>query len=475
MEPSFYDLMIWIAWFSVIAFMKVFSLLTRDRFEYNTTFQPELGKYVHYKYISLLSIISVVDLFWCYFCVAIFESVGYTVVLLLVFECFTLFLDTLQTIVKYVIHLVDISYEGVWEQRGTYVYYTEFCTDVLVLLATLGHYVHILIVHGVSFTLIDAILLLNMRVVFNNLRSKLTSYKNYIKLIKNMEQFYTTITIDSSNNNNYDDICAICHDKMTVAKQLPCNHIFHYSCLRSWLEHHSSCPTCRFSLINNINPVTNNNFNNNNINLLNRNNGNNDINNRGGVTTNRNQLLHFNGSRWFSWLPTIEVVSEHGVFFNNNNNNNHINNNNNRNGRREEVILTEEIITNYVNQLSELFPHIPNTTLRNAILRYQSIDSTIENILDGNVIVPPAPITTTTTTTTTTNNNTIVTNSNTATDNNHSNNANTETNRTTITTTANNNSSNYMPKLADNFATTAQERQLKLQQRKAQMLELARK
>uniref|UniRef100_A0A8P4GQV0 Autocrine motility factor receptor a n=1 Tax=Dicentrarchus labrax TaxID=13489 RepID=A0A8P4GQV0_DICLA len=32
------------------------------------------------------------------------------------------------------------------------------------------------------------------------------------------------------------------------AQKLPCGHLFHSSCLRSWLEQDTSCPTCRMSL-----------------------------------------------------------------------------------------------------------------------------------------------------------------------------------------------------------------------------------
>lgn len=51
--------------------------------------------------------------------------------------------------------------------------------------------------------------------------------------------------------------CAICHallphptkgSALSQPKQLPCGHIFHFSCLRDWLFHSESCPMCRQSL-----------------------------------------------------------------------------------------------------------------------------------------------------------------------------------------------------------------------------------
>lgn len=33
------------------------------------------------------------------------------------------------------------------------------------------------------------------------------------------------------------------------AKILPCNHIFHTSCLRSWFQRHQTCPTCRLDIL----------------------------------------------------------------------------------------------------------------------------------------------------------------------------------------------------------------------------------
>lgn len=37
------------------------------------------------------------------------------------------------------------------------------------------------------------------------------------------------------------------------AKKLPCNHIFHVSCLRSWFQRQQTCPTCRMDVLRNTN------------------------------------------------------------------------------------------------------------------------------------------------------------------------------------------------------------------------------
>ncbi|KAF0432292.1 e3 ubiquitin-protein ligase amfr-like [Gigaspora margarita] len=182
LEPKWEELLIWTTWFTILGFLRIFSMLCRDRFEH-LALTPNTPIQDHLRILSLLILILISDIFWFIMCISIFRSM----LLLLTFECFTLFLDTVQTLVKYVIHLRDLSRTGVWESRGLLLYYTEFVTDTLILIATLGHYLHIMLLHGVSFTLIDAVLFLNMRSVFNNLRKKITAYCNYRQAISNMQ------------------------------------------------------------------------------------------------------------------------------------------------------------------------------------------------------------------------------------------------------------------------------------------------
>ncbi|KAF9171234.1 hypothetical protein BGX20_007929 [Mortierella sp. AD010] len=242
LEPRWEGLLIWTAWFTVLGFLRVFSMLCRDRFEYLTV-SPNIPTSVHVKILTMLTMILTLNIAWFVFCISVFRSM----LLLLSFECLTLFLDTIQTLVKYIIHLGDQSRQGPCESWRMVQYYTEFVTDTMILVTTLGHYLHIMYLHGISFTLIDAVLFLNMRSVFNNLRKKLASHQAYRQALNNMQALYPSAT--EKELADYSDDCAICRDSMTSAKILPCGHIFHLFCIRSWLEHHSSCPTCRRSLV----------------------------------------------------------------------------------------------------------------------------------------------------------------------------------------------------------------------------------
>eukprot|EP01135_Chromosphaera_perkinsii_P005636 Nk52_evm7s356 gene=Nk52_evmTU7s356 len=311
LEPNFKELFVWQAWFSIIGFMRIL----------------------------------------------IFGSAGVSVVLLLTFECLTLFLDTLQTLIKYAIHLKDLSVDGVWEGRSTYTYYTEFITDTLIHLATLGHYVHIFKLHGVQFTLIDCVLMLNMRSTFNSLRKKIEKFRNYRVATQNLQSNYPDAS--SEELQAYDDDCAICRERMDNAKVLPCKHLFHSSCLRSWLEQHGTCPTCRRSLLDAQSSSS-------------RMNG--SLGGQGGERPeHEHSLFRFNGSMWASWLPSfsVEVVRQPMAF----------------NGATagEAAVNTDNVPRWMIEHVREIFPNVPERAIAEDLARTNSVEVTSENILDGRV------------------------------------------------------------------------------------------
>tara|TARA_R110002050_G_scaffold296616_1_gene456864 strand:+ start:117 stop:413 length:297 start_codon:yes stop_codon:yes gene_type:complete len=95
--------------------------------------------------------------------------------------------DTVQTVVKFLIHLHDMAKEEVWEEKSKYVHLTEFCTDLTTSLATLIYYLYILVLHGVSFTVFDVVLLVQMRTMYNTVRSKVLAFQSYRKLNQMMK------------------------------------------------------------------------------------------------------------------------------------------------------------------------------------------------------------------------------------------------------------------------------------------------
>jgi len=60
--------------------------------------------------------------------------------------------------------------------------------------------------------------------------------------------------LNNNNNNNNNDICSICQiafTDTTICRVIKnCNHIFHINCIDTWLHDHTTCPFCRYDLLN---------------------------------------------------------------------------------------------------------------------------------------------------------------------------------------------------------------------------------
>lgn len=241
MDPVWRHILRLSMWIGVLGFMRIFSLLSRDRLDNLTTVAfVSLQKY--YKITVLLSTILFSNIIWYLGSLYLFP----TSLAFLTLEFLPVVLDTVQVLIKYSTHLMDLWRENGFESKRWINYYTELGADVLILGCTLLQYLQLMWMHGISFGLVDIVLFLNVRSVLKNLHNKLIIYRERWRAMSYVRDRYVDASPEELSN--YNDDCAICREKMKTAKILACGHLFHLHCLHSWIQHHVSkptCPTCR--------------------------------------------------------------------------------------------------------------------------------------------------------------------------------------------------------------------------------------
>lgn len=359
------EVVLWVAWFTVLGFFHLLTQLSKDRFEY-VSFSPTTARVVHVKLLSLLCVIVVSCGGLLAFCAMVGTQMGVTIFAFMAAECFLLAIRTLYVVVRYGLHLVDMNLEGVWENRSKYVYYTELVFELAALSIDFGHHLHMLLWGNIFLSMASLVILMQLRYLFYEFQRRIKRHKNYLRVVKNMEaRFGMASTEDLAKNN---DDCAICWEKLETARKLPCGHLFHNSCLRSWLEQDTSCPTCRMSLNERADIDPNGNVPNGR--------GATDViaqqpNPGGNQTT--NHFFHFDGSRYVSWFPSFSVEVTHTQLL----------------PRTRQTPIQTSQLDNMARQVLQVFPHMPLSVVMDDLRITRSVDFTIENILEGRLQAPP--------------------------------------------------------------------------------------
>ncbi|GAB4825927.1 E3 ubiquitin protein ligase rin2 [Ancistrocladus abbreviatus] len=265
--PTIFQAGLWLTWLTILCSLKMFQALARDRLE-RLNASPSATPWIYFRVYSALLLVLTVDFFWLWFCLAIYGALGSSTFWLLFFEPLSIAFETLQAIVIHGFQLIDIwlhhssadsadcqrskifdsaTAGSLWEWKSSLVRNMGFFLDMMTLLMALGHYVLIWWLHGMAFHLVDAILFLNIRALLSAIVKRV---KGFIKLRIALGALHEALPDASFDEiQAYDDECAICREPMAKAKRLPCNHLFHLACLRSWLDQGLneiySCPTCR--------------------------------------------------------------------------------------------------------------------------------------------------------------------------------------------------------------------------------------
>lgn len=144
-----------------------------------------------------------------------------------------------------------------WEEKGRWVFYLDLLTDFLKLTVYLTFFAILFTFYGLPIHILRDVV-----VTIRSFGRRIRDFVRYRNATRDMNQRYPDASTEEVTR---EEVCIICREEMTAwqpengpaaqvperlrPKKLPCGHILHFSCLRSWLERQQNCPTCRRPVI----------------------------------------------------------------------------------------------------------------------------------------------------------------------------------------------------------------------------------
>lgn len=231
-----------VALFTLLLFLKCFHWLAEDRVDFMER-SPNISCIFHLRVLSLMGLLAVMDfLFVNHACHSIITR-GASVQLVFGFEYAILLTMVLTTFIKYLLHTIDLQSENPWDNKAVYMLYTELFTGFIKVLLYIAFMTIMIKVHTFPLFAIRP-----MYLAMRQFKKAVTDAIMSRRAIRNMNTLYPDATPEDLQAS--DNVCIICREEMvTGAKKLPCNHIFHSSCLRSWFQRQQTCPTCRMDVL----------------------------------------------------------------------------------------------------------------------------------------------------------------------------------------------------------------------------------
>ncbi|VDN17171.1 unnamed protein product [Gongylonema pulchrum] len=236
--------------FVLLLFVKSFHWLSEDRVDYMER-SPVITMLFHCRMMSLLAFLSAMDSYFishAYFTTLIH---GASVQIVFGFEYAILMTVVLHVTIKYILHMHDLRNVHPWENKAVYLLYSELLINGLRCALYLIFVAVMIRLHTFPLFSIRP-LYLTIRAFHKAVNDVILS-RRAIHAMNNLFPLATEQELLQGDNT-----CIICREEMTPvsgAKKLPCNHIFHASCLRSWFQRQQSCPTCRTDILTHRRPT----------------------------------------------------------------------------------------------------------------------------------------------------------------------------------------------------------------------------
>lgn len=78
---------------------------------------------------------------------------------------------------------------------------------------------------NIFLSMASIVIWMQVRFLFIEIQKRVARHRNYLKVVRSMEARFSVASEEDIRL--YDDNCAICWDRMQVARKLPCGHLFH--------------------------------------------------------------------------------------------------------------------------------------------------------------------------------------------------------------------------------------------------------
>lgn len=166
------------------------------------------------------------------------------------FEYAILLTIIVNTLVKYILHSIDVQSENPWEAKAVFMLYAEliigFIKGVCFAVFLFNGWRILQFESGGS---IHALMMLihAYRSIWCKAKSGWARFVKFRSAVKKINAL-PDATLEQLSLN--DDVCSICCEEMKTgtAKKTECNHYFHRKCLYKWICFETFCPLCHRNL-----------------------------------------------------------------------------------------------------------------------------------------------------------------------------------------------------------------------------------
>ncbi|KAK9244742.1 hypothetical protein V1506DRAFT_540480 [Lipomyces tetrasporus] len=255
--------------FTTLLFLKIFHWLGADRVEYMEQTAPASPLIFHLRVSVTLGLLNFVDIYIIRYALDDILTRGPNMMVMFAFEFAILATTAMATTGRYILSLIELrivaradeEVDG-WERKGEFMFYLDLVTDFVKLFIYLGFFLLILTVYGLPLHII--------RDVYLTMRSFMTRIRDFLRYRQATSQMNSRYPDATEEEVSREPTCIICREEMVVPtslpdqqstqpermrpKKLPCGHVLHFGCLRSWLERQQRCPTCRRPVLESANP-----------------------------------------------------------------------------------------------------------------------------------------------------------------------------------------------------------------------------